>query len=335
MTVVKQVVSRPLRAFVVVITGWTAMRVAVLWQASAGIAAPLVEAKGREDIVTEARAVAVKVAARPKFDIAVPVTLVASRLLPERPQLRTSPQLSLARPTPSAPRAPSITDARAEPPSAPWLPSTDITSRFSGSVWALFRPDSSGAPLGTGGTLGGSQAGVRLFYDPGPHGLSLTGRLSAPLAMRLGREAAVGVGLRGRQVGVLLERRIALDHGARNAMSLTVYGGISDVALPHGLRMDGYVQFGLVGARSRDGFGDGALRVVRPLAKSGTFKLSVGGAVSGGAQPGVKRVDVGPELVGDILVAGRSVRLTVGWRERVAGNAAPGSGPSLGLGFGF
>ena len=141
--------------------------------------------------------------------------------------------------------------------------------------------------------------------------------------------------LRSQAVGVLIERRIALDNGGRNAMSVTAYGGVSDVALPHGLFLDGYAQIGIVGLRSRDGFADSAVRILRPVLHAGSTKLSVGGAISGGAQPHLARLDTGPELVAELPVAAKSVRVTVGWRERVAGNAAPGSGPSISIGFGF
>ncbi|MDB5699999.1 MAG: hypothetical protein JWL66_198 [Sphingomonadales bacterium] len=208
-------------------------------------------------------------------------------------------------------------------------------SRLSGSVWALYRPDSGGAALGSGGTLGGSQAGARIYYEPGPRGVALTARISAPLAVRDGREASVGVGLRGRSVGILVERRVALDRGGRNAMSVTAYGGLYDVVLPEDFSLSGYVQFGVVGARRRDRFVDGAVRVIHPLAGAGGVKISAGAAISGGAQPGVLRGDIGPELIADVPVGARHVRITAGWRERVAGRAAPGSGPSVTTGFDF
>ncbi|WP_293880275.1 hypothetical protein [Sphingomonas sp.] len=217
----------------------------------------------------------------------------------------------------------------------PMVSSSGPRSRLSGSAWALFRPDSAGSTLGPGGTLGGAQAGVRAFYEPGPRGLALTVRLSAPLALRSGREASAGVGIRGRAVGILLERRIALDDGARNAMSVTAYGGFNDVVLPHGLRAEGYGQIGIVGARRRDAFADGAVRIVHPLSGAGTTRLAVGAALSGGAQPGVTRVDVGPELIGIVSADQRPVRITAGWRQRIAGNAAPGSGPALSVDIGF
>jgi hypothetical protein len=324
----KAPVSRPLRAFGVVITGWVLIRVVVLWPALPGTALPLAEA----ELVVNARLpIVVATATRhgsimfSRDDIrSVPVRLVETRVRPVV-VVKSSTVASIKDETPSP------DSARI----APWLPKTNHKPRFTGSAWALFRPESSGTALGTGGTLGGSQAGVRIFYETGVHPIALTARLSSPLAMRKGREVSVGVALRGRAVGLLLERRIALDNGARNAMSVTAYGGVSEVALPHGFVLDGYAQFGVVGLRNRDGFGDGAVRITRPILLWHAAKLSLGGIVSGGAQPGVARLDSGPEMVVDLPVAAKPVRVTVGWRQRVAGNAVPGSGPSVTIGFGF
>jgi hypothetical protein len=237
-----------------------------------------------------------------------------------------TPAPSLASPPPSLPIPIRRNEARAD---------GNPARRLSGSAWALLRPDSAGAALGTGGTLGGSQAGARFFYETGVRKLALTARISAPLAMRTGREASVGLALRSRSIGILLERRVALDRGARNAMSITAYGGVSDFALPHGFLFDGYAQFGIVGIRSRDRFADGAIRILYPMMKSDVMKLSAGGSISGGFQPGISRLDVGPEMVADLPIAKTPVRMSVGWRQRIAGNAAPGSGPSISVGFGF
>jgi hypothetical protein len=323
-------VSRPLRAFGIVIAGWLVIRAAVLWHAYVGMALPLAQAK----LVGTARSPFVTTVARGSItalrdDIrSVPVwgVVIGARLVAIPKSSTVAPTLTVSKdeiPVPDPPRI------------APWLPQTNRARRFTGSAWAFLRPESASAALGTGGTLGGSQDGARIFYETGMHPIALTARISAPLAIRTGREASIGVALRGRAFGLLLERRIALDNGARNAMSVTAYGGVSDVVLPHGFVLDGYAQFGIVGLRSRDGFGDGAVRITRPILRWGAAKLSFGGIVSGGAQPGVARLDVGPELAADLPVAAMPVRVTVGWRQRVAGDAVPGSGPSVSIGFGF
>jgi phenylpyruvate tautomerase PptA (4-oxalocrotonate tautomerase family) len=340
--------SRPLRAFAVVIAGWTLMRVAALWHVPLGIALPPAEAKraDKEQLAADMARTHSRVNDFANGSVTVvlndvePAAIVrAVKHATPSPtgssQLAARLSINLEPPRP----APALASL---PPSLP-MPIRTIEARtnvspmnrLSGSAWALLRPDSAGAPLGTGGTLGGSQAGARFFYETGARKLALTGRISAPLAMRTGREASVGVALRGRSVGILLERRIALDRDARNAMSITAYGGVSDIALPHGFALDGYAQLGIVGARSRDRFGDGAVRILHPMIRSDAMKLSAGASLSGGFQPGISRVDIGPEVVADLPIATTPVRMSVGWRQRVAGNAAPGSGPSISVGFGF
>ena len=63
--------------------------------------------------------------------------------------------------------------------------------------------------------------------------------------------------------------------------------------------------------------------------------LSVGAGLWGGAQPGVSRIDIGPQIVARIAVAETSLRVSAEWRQRVAGDAAPASGPSVTVGFDF
>ena len=49
------------------------------------------------------------------------------------------------------------------------------------------------------------------------------------------------------------------------------------------------------------------------------------------AQPGLSRLDLGPQAALRLPVAGHAMTLAADWRLRAAGNAAPGSGPTLTL----
>ncbi|QHL89999.1 hypothetical protein GVO57_03095 [Sphingomonas changnyeongensis] len=120
---------------------------------------------------------------------------------------------------------------------------------------------------------------------------------------------------------------MAIERGGRNAVALTLFGGVDDVMLPHGLRLSGYGQAGLVGLKRRDAFVDALVRVERPLGA----RLRLGAALWGGAQPGAARLDAGPQLA---LRLGR-MRIAAEWRQRIAGRARPGSGPALSLGADF
>lgn len=210
-----------------------------------------------------------------------------------------------------------------------WTP-PESGQRWSASAWFLIRRDGPPA-LGTGGELGGSQAGVRAFYSVAEP-VAVTARISRPLARAQGGEASVGVALRHGSVGLLLERRIALDSGGRNDFSVTGYGGINEVKLGYGVRLDGYAQVGVVG---NDGFADGAVRLERTLATVGKARISTGAGAWGGIQPGARRIDVGPQIVARLPVEGSNIRVSAEWRERVAGDAAPRSGPSVTIGVDF
>ena len=57
-------------------------------------------------------------------------------------------------------------------------------------------------------------------------------------------------------------------------------------------------------------------------------QFSAGFGVWGGAQPGLYRVDAGPRVT---MRVRDNVRVHLDWRQRLAGNARPGSGPALTL----
>jgi hypothetical protein len=212
----------------------------------------------------------------------------------------------------------------AEPP-APF--GTGRSGRWSGSAWLLVRHDRPGPALAPGGTLGGSQTGARLLYGIGG-GLALSARAYVPLRDVRGAEAAAGLDWRPAArlpVHLLAERRQDVAGGGRSAFALSVYGGGSR-SLRHGLRLDFYGQAGIVGARSRDLFADGAARLSVPAGP-----VEIGGGAWGGAQPGAARLDAGPSISWRLPIAEANLRLQADWRIRLAGDAAPGSGPALTL----
>ena len=205
---------------------------------------------------------------------------------------------------------------------------------MSGSAWALSRGEGSSS-LASGGQLGGSQAGVRIFYNAGTPALALTARISADLSHRTGREAALGFALRGHNLGLIVEQRIALSRGGRSAPAMFAYGGVSNVQLAERLTIDGYLQAGLVGISPAAAFIDGSARLERHIFGSGQSTLGIGAGIWAAAQPGASRVDVGPQVVAHLPLAKTNLRVSAEWRQRVAGNAAPSSGPNVTVGFDF
>lgn len=249
---------------------------------------------------------------------------------------RPPPALALAAPPPLAGQPePQVREAAAPLPlrrtPIPVPDFRQVPSRWTFSAWAFVR-GGTGSGLAPGGTLGGSQVGGRVQYRVGA-GLALSARVYSPARRPRGAEAAAGLDWQpsGKlPVHLLAERREALGEEGRSAFGLTAYGGVDDVRLGR-LRIDAYGQAGVVGARSRDLFADGAARLSLPLGRS----AKVGVGTWGAAQPAVERLDVGPQASIRLPVAGRSVTLAADWRFRIAGNAKPGSGPSLTLATDF
>lgn len=237
------------------------------------------------------------------------------------------------RPAPPAGHAAAAIVAAASQPigaSAP-PPGHGRASRWSASAWLLVRDQGEIPVLAPGGTLGGSQAGARLLYRLG-HGFALSGRVYLPLRRTAGAEAAAGLDWRplpALPVNLLAERRQKLGREGRSAFTLTVYGGASRDLAPR-VRLDLYGQAGVVGLRSRDLFVDGSIRVARRIGP-----VELGGGAWGSAQPGAARLDAGPSLSWRLPVPNANLRLQADWRFRIAGDAAPGSGPALTLAADF
>lgn len=213
-------------------------------------------------------------------------------------------------------------------------------SRLSVDAWMLARNGAgAGALAGNSALLGGSQAGARLLYrvtGGGNAPLSLSTRLSSPLR-RAGTEAAIGVEWQPAAavpVRLLAERRERVTGTTRSAFALLAHGGVSKFPIAVGFRLDAYAQAGVVGMRRRDLFADGGATLVRPLGSSAEGP-ALGVGAWGGARPGASRLDIGPRLTTTLAAEGVRARVSLDWRFRVAGDAAPASGPALTLATGF
>ncbi len=202
-------------------------------------------------------------------------------------------------------------------------------------MWAMLRGRQGviGAPnsLASGGTLGGSQAGARLFYNFSP-ALAVVLRSSSDVGRR-GGEVAAGIRyrpIRTLPVWLTAERRQALGRygGGRSDFAMFAEGGVYDQPGPWGFLIDGYAQAGVVGLRTHDLFADGGLTLTKPVYD----RFSAGLGVWGGVQPGLYRIDAGPRIT---MRVRRNVKVHLDWRQRLSGNAKPGSGPAVTLAADF
>lgn len=332
-------VPPPLRFLAVVLGGWAMVRGAMLapgWWVETGRATPTnepaAEAKtllaapaperGGVPESADSRSVA-PAFGRQRVRRAVPVLFATMR---EGSAPGRSPSSERLAPRFVAPTVPSAIATAT--PATVFLP-RQRASRWSGAAWVLLRDEGGESALAPGGTLGGSQAGARILYrvngDP-ERPLALSARLYLPLRRTQGAELAAGLDWRPfarLPLHVLVERRQAIGSEGRSAFGLTLYGGHSG-RLPGGLGFDTHVQAGLVGLRSRDLFVDGSARVWAPVGR-----FQVGGAAWAAAQPGAERLDAGPQISYRLPVGRADLRLTADWRFRLAGDAAPGSGPAF------
>ncbi|MBV8972656.1 MAG: hypothetical protein JO290_10230 [Sphingomonadaceae bacterium] len=220
-----------------------------------------------------------------------------------------------------------------DPRAAAWQAERDrLTRRWSASAYSIIRargdPGLADRPL-----LGGGQSGAQLAFTPAPlapRPLSLTVRGSAAHDDG-GRSGFIATGLQWRPfTGVTLaaERLFPVGPAARGAWELRLAGGGERGV--GWLHLTGYGEGGVIGsapyaavqARAAASFD---LRHVR---------IEPGGGVWAAWQhdrTSVDRVDVGP---GVAAYAG-PFAVEADYRFRIAGNAAPASGPVLTLSAAF
>ena len=234
---------------------------------------------------------------------------------------------AIAEPFPMTQVASTAAGARqlSAPPTAVSAPPLQRLDRLQLSAWALLRGSWGPGALAPGGTLGGSQAGARLTYN---FTRSLSASLRSSSSIGGVRYAEVAAGLRWKPlasvpIALNLERRQALNRwGGRSAFALFAEGGLYQQPVFGLGDLDLYAQGGVVGLKSRDYFLDGGATITRPLWRN----FSAGLGVWGGIQPGLYRVDAGPRLTMNV---GRGIRVHADYRQRLAGEAAPPSGPAL------
>jgi len=334
--------GRPLRFLAAVGVGWIAVRATLLWpdgvQPVAGpIRLMIAPAHAMEmrpmAMVARLRTLALAPLAR---SVVRDVGRAAMRAAPS-PAVATQ---SNARPDPPAAGAPIAgVPPFVVPPPGVFDPVRDPprrAARWSGSAWAVTRAGRTARDDVTGGQLGGSQAGVRIVRTIDRRGrLALAGRLTTPFGAGL-REASLGLEWQPTRLPVRLvaEHRFVLGEGA-GGPGVGMVGGFGPVQVLPGVRAEAYAQAGVLRRTRTEPYADAALRLTHDVGRVGGMRIDVGAGTWGGAQRGAARLDVGPTLAVAVPVARKTLRLTLDWRERVAGRARPGSGPALTVGTDF
>lgn len=335
--------GRPLRFLAMVTIGWVGMRVVWLWPQ--GVPPErwvrIVLPAGQGAAIVPSTAAIVRPVAAPLRDLAPPAavrTMAAPAEWPAIPSMRgaTAVTTDSDRVRLALLNLVGFESARPVEPAAAPILSPPLSSasgpRMMVSVWTLARP---GAATGGPVQLGGGQAGMRLRMPVTQDGrAAVAARVATPLA-GTGREAALGVEWRPLHapVALVVERRMALDSG-RNGTGMGLIAGI-DRPLPGRFALEAYGQAGAVVRTGVEPYADGAARVLHPVAKPGPIALRFGVGGWGAAQRDGARIDVGPSAVAAVPVGRGAVRLSLDWRQRIGGTAAPGSGPALTIGSDF
>ncbi|PKP90305.1 MAG: hypothetical protein CVT75_11510 [Alphaproteobacteria bacterium HGW-Alphaproteobacteria-14] len=236
---------------------------------------------------------------------------------------------------------------------APFLPApaprSDVAGRWSMDAWTFWRQGSDAAPISQGRVpiYGASQVGAVAQYRLAPNARRdprLYVRAYRAMVRRGENELALGASARPlgrvplRVAGEVRYTDAAFTDELRpSAYAVTEF---APVALPFGTRLEAYGRAGWVGGASSTAFADGQMNLSREVravagATNNDVRLSVGAGAWGGAQSDAQRLDVGPTVRIDLTVGQVPARLSLDWRERVAGQASPDSGLAATLSTSF
>ncbi len=185
---------------------------------------------------------------------------------------------------------------------------------------------------------GASQTGAVLQYRIAPastHDPRFYTRAYRALVRRGESEAALGASLRPlADIPLRMAGEVRYTDGdVRDSWRPSAFfvTELAPATLPYGAQLEAYGQAGWVGGPDATGFIDGqasVTREVRHIARltDNALRVSLAATVWGGAQKDAQRIDVGPSLRLDTTIGTVPARLSIDWRERVGGDAAPDSG---------
>jgi hypothetical protein len=336
--------GRPLRFLALVMLGWVGARVAILWPQTGSLPAaievlvPLAEAS---------RSAPVAAVRLPMAGAAVERARATHTAVPHPQRLRPGAAMPGPAADPAriqmallgliqygAPQFPGASIA-ALPMAAQPVTIAPMPPRWSASAWLVARPGTGLGAAPGASQLGGSQAGLRVSYLLLPERrVAAFARVAAPLAGK-GAEAAAGLEWQPMRAPVRLvaEQRFGLD-GTHGGTGLGVIAGI-DARVPADFRLEAYGQAGAIRRARIEPYADGAARATRVVAEGDGVRLSLGAGAWGAAQRDAQRLDLGPSATLGVPIGRQKVRLALDWRQRVAGDARPGSGPALTIGSDF
>ena len=224
-----------------------------------------------------------------------------------------------------------------------------LRRRWSGQAFALLREAGVDPATGiaTGPLLGASQSGFAIAYTPNPlarRPLAATARVNAATDAQ-GRtdprtvQAAFGVRWQATPgIALSAERLVSLGELARDDWLLRLSGGANRRLRAAGVRVDAdaYGEASLLG--NGDVVAAGQARALVPLSEN-RLSLSAGlgswGSIQKTGAGTLGRLDLGPSALVRLGEGRFGLELQADYRQRLAGNAEPGSGPTVTLSTNF
>ena len=212
--------------------------------------------------------------------------------------------------------------------------------RWALDVFAYYRAGSGSLSPSQGRVpvYGASQIAANLHYRIAPRsGHDPRGFVRAYRALVADPESEIAAGLSARPLGNVPVRLAGELRGTRGTGGTDIRPAgyaVTELApqkLPLGFSIETYAAAGYVGGEADTYFVDGQTSLARELVSldgpgEQPMRLSLGGAAWGGAQEDAKRLDLGPTMRLDLSLGEVPARVSVDWRQRVAGDAAPDSG---------
>lgn len=225
-------------------------------------------------------------------------------------------------------------------PVSPAVSRGAMSDRWSVDAWGFWREGSGATAISQGRVpvYGANQIGAILQFRARPsstHDPRLYLRAYRAMVSRGESEIAAGVSakpLGGMPLRVAAEMRVTdTRFGTNLRPAAYATTEIPPQQLPAGFRLEAYGQAGFVGGKGATAFADGQATVTRQVVSfngpsESRANFSLGGGAWAGAQENAERVDVGPTVRLDLTIGEVPARVSVDWRERIGGDAQPGSG---------
>ncbi|MEM8917536.1 MAG: hypothetical protein AAGE37_01650 [Pseudomonadota bacterium] len=220
---------------------------------------------------------------------------------------------------------------------------------WTGYAWILARQGSAGlsatAPVRpggiSGGQYGGSQAGLQIAYRiSGDRNRQISATARASTALEIGGDEELALGGRIKPIAWLplafhAEQRFDLKSADPRGTAVFLAGGTGPHPLPAGFALESWAQGGYVFGARETWFYDGSVSLHREIARPESGALTIGTSLWTGGQKDATRIDAGPRASFLAPIGSGHARLDLDWRQRVAGNAQPGSGLTLTISTGF